>query len=35
MRKLLLLLTLIVFAGSQLLWAQTKTITGNVTGIDD
>ncbi len=35
MRKLLLLLTLIVFAGSQLLWAQTKTITGNVTGKDD
>lgn len=35
MRKLLLLLTLIVFAGSQLLWAQTKTITGNITGKDD
>ncbi len=35
MRKLLLLLTLIVFAGSQLLWAQTKTITGTITGKDD
>ena len=35
MRKLLLLLTLIVFAGSQLLWAQSKTISGTITGQDD
>ncbi len=35
MRKLLLLFTMIVFASSQLLWAQTKTITGKVTGQDD
>ena len=35
MRKLLLLLTLIVFAGSQLLWAQSKTISGTITGKDD
>lgn len=35
MRKLFLLLTMIVFAGSQLLWAQTKTITGTITGKDD
>jgi TonB-linked SusC/RagA family outer membrane protein len=35
MRKLLMLLALVVFAGSQLLLAQTKTISGNITAKDD
>ncbi len=35
MRKSLLLLILCVFVGSVSLWAQTKTITGKITGSDD
>lgn len=35
MRKLLLLLTMIVFVGSQAMWAQTKTISGTITASDD
>lgn len=35
MRKFLLVLTCIVFAGTMNLWAQTKTITGTITGKDD
>lgn len=35
MRKSLLLLILCVFVGSHSLWAQTKTISGQVTGAED
>lgn len=35
MRKLLMFLALVVFAGSQVLLAQTKTISGNITAKDD
>ena len=35
MRKSLLLLILCVFVGSISVWAQTKTISGTITGSDD